>query len=120
MPSSKDIYDMLFTGQRITVSVPSIKEANNLRVSLHKIHAEFVAVDLSGDSLCMDWAEHKQTATFWLGKARKSARTQYEVVSSEPIQEIVGENQIFPDTSQDTLSERSPENSNPSSTETQE
>lgn len=115
MPSSSihEIYNLLFAGQRITVSLPSFNRAENLRVALQKKHRQTVAVDLSGDSLCMDWNKSENTAVFWLGERRKKQQATFEVISSEPVQESLAQDQRNGNESDNLLSSESPQDCDP-------
>jgi hypothetical protein len=89
--SIKHIYDLLFSKQKVTISFPSRRAAENLRIALHKQHREAVAVELTSDSLCLDWNAKEFTGTFWLGQSRKKAANYFQIVSHEPVQEAVAE-----------------------------
>jgi hypothetical protein len=90
--SIKDIYTRIFDGNKLTIAVSSFRQAENLRVSLVKMNAEYRAVELTAESLCMKFDSVRGTATYWLGPSSRRALSLFEIISDEPLQDSVGEN----------------------------
>lgn len=109
---SKSIYEMLFLGNRVKVQCATERDAHRLRVSLAKRHKEITAVELSNDSLCMDW--EPPTAIFWLGQKRRAAPKFFEVYH-EPISDFMGDDPRLFDASSSSLPEEKSEAVGPSS-----
>lgn len=85
--SLQELYQMLLDGEKVTLQLPDFKASENLRVSLVKRNAEFVAVGISSGSLLADWNSYNNQATYWIGKPRRQSAGLFEIVSHEKIPE---------------------------------
>jgi hypothetical protein len=112
----KSIYELLFSGQKVTVALADKREAESLRVRLAKHHVEIVAVNLSGDSLCMDWNAAESKASYWLGPRRNLVRKFFEV-QCEPVSGTLETDPLIRQADQSNLPEAPAENIDPSNSQ---
>ena len=80
-----ELYDLLMrlpTEEKVVVAVPDKQSAENLRVSLVRRHAEFVAVEISSDSLCSDYDKEAGTLSVWIGAPRRRQPVVFEILST--------------------------------------
>ena len=114
MASIRDIYDLLFSGEKVTIAFSSWRAAENLRIGLQKHHRMLVSVDLTADSLCFSWDKKEMQGTYWLGSPRRVAATEFTIVSHEPVSETLAENPNLGNSDQSTVPSESPEDFDPS------
>lgn len=118
------IYDMLLSGEEVTIQAKDFKQAENLRVYLSKKHREFVAVEIATGSLLFDWIPETCQAKYKLGTPRRHSSVTFEIVSHVKLPvslpETVESDQIKHGASESSLSEEASGDSDSSSSEVQE
>lgn len=85
MSTVKDIYEQLFTGERLAIRLATRKEFDSLRVALHKHHQHARdLLELTTESLCASYDAAQGLGTFWLGAPLRAKRQiSYEIVSAQ-------------------------------------
>lgn len=69
--TAEQIYEHLFAGKRLTISLPSVQSYEVLRVALHRLHANSKSLGTNTEPLSAIYYKDRCLAIYQLGAAKR-------------------------------------------------